>query len=129
MLTFRRFVSEYYVEGHRFVHENVVIFLHRVLHEPGVRSLEAAPNEDLPSFTALQPLDPSGAYILEAKIRVEGFNNPAVLEAGVQELMRFQAQMKGCVELAVPDRLSLDTRVKYKPKPVPPTKQAQAGPR
>lgn len=109
-------MSEYYVEGHRFVHENVVILLHRVLHEPGVRSLETAPKEDLPAFEALQSLDPSGAYILEAKIRVQDLNNLTVLEAGVSELKRFQTQMKGCVELAVPDRLSLDTRVKYKPK-------------
>jgi mediator of RNA polymerase II transcription subunit 18 len=116
VLTSHRFVSEYYIEGHRFVHENVVILLHRVLHEPGVRSLETAPKEELPAFAALQPLDPSGAYILEAKIRVHDLNNPVVLVAGVEELKRFQKQMKGCVELDVPERLSLDTRVKYKPK-------------
>jgi mediator of RNA polymerase II transcription subunit 18 len=87
-----------------------------VLHEPGIRSLETAPKEELPAFAALQPLDPSGAYILEAKIRVYNLNNPVVLEAGVEELKRFQKQMKGCVELDVPERLSLDTRVKYKAK-------------
>ncbi|KAF2635133.1 hypothetical protein P280DRAFT_493856 [Massarina eburnea CBS 473.64] len=114
------FVSEYYIEGHRFVHGNVVILLHRVLHEPGVRSLETAPKVDMPAFTALQPLDPSGAYILEAKIRLHDFKDTPVLDNGVKELLAFQEQMKGCVELALPDRLSLDSRVKWKPPPVLP---------
>ncbi|KAH3970119.1 mediator of RNA polymerase II transcription subunit 18 [Parastagonospora nodorum] len=110
-----RFVTEYYVEGHGFVHGNVIIFLHRVLHEPGVRSLEVAPKTQLPDFAALQLLDMSGAYILEVKLRVQDFKDAATLESGVNELKGFQKQMAGCVELSLPDRLSLDTRVKYKP--------------
>ncbi|KAJ4294434.1 hypothetical protein N0V90_008124 [Kalmusia sp. IMI 367209] len=109
-----QFVSEFYVEGHRFVLGNVVIFLHRVLHEPGVRSLETAPKVDPPAFAALKPFDPSGAYVLEAKVRVQDYNNQAVLESGVNELKGFQKQMKGCVELAIPDRLSLNTQVRYR---------------
>lgn len=126
LLTPRRFVSEYYIEGHRFVHENVAIFLHRVLHEPGVRSLETTPKSTLPGFDALQPLDPSGAYILEAKIRVQDVNNTAVSDAGVEELNRFKTQMKGCVELAAPERLLLDTRVKWKPNAGPAMRRTQA---
>lgn len=110
-----RFVSEYYVQGDRLVHGNVVMFLHRILHEPGVRSLEKAPKVHPPALAALQPFDPSGAYILEAKVRVLDFNNQAVLEEAVTELKDFQKQMKGCVELDIPDRLSLDTRVRYRP--------------
>ena len=87
-----------------------------MLHEPGVRSLETAPKDNLPAFPVLQPLDASGAYILEAKIRVHDLNNLSVLDEGVDELKEFQTQMKGCVELTVPERLSLDTRVKYRPR-------------
>ena len=87
-----RFVSEYYIEGHQFVHENVVVFLHRILHEPGVRSLETTPKEHLPPFSHLHPLDPSGAYILEAKIRVQDLNNPTLVDLGVEELKAFQTQ-------------------------------------
>jgi len=115
-----RFVSEYYIEGHCFIHGDVVIFLHRPLHEPGVRSLETAPKVDLPAFAALQPFDPSGAYILEAKVRVQDLNTPAVLENGVGQLKSFQQQMKGCVQLELPDRLALNTQVKYKPPPPAP---------
>lgn len=103
------------MQGHRFVHGNVVIFLHRILHEPGVRSLEKAPKVTPPALAALQPFDPSGAYILEAKVRVQDLNNQAVLQEGVDELKAFASQMKGCVELDIPDRLSLDTRVRYRP--------------
>lgn len=114
-LTYLSFVTEYYVEGHRFVLGNVIIFLHRVLHEPGVRNLEEKPKTSLPAFSALQLLDVSGAYVLEAKVRVQDFKDASILERGVGELKDFQKQMAGCVELSLPDRLALDTRVKYKP--------------
>jgi len=64
--------------------------------------------------------------VLDATVRIEDFNDAAVLEAGVNELKRFQTQMKGCVNLSLPDRLALDTRVKYKPPQIAPT---QARPR
>ncbi|EUC31392.1 hypothetical protein COCVIDRAFT_31075 [Bipolaris victoriae FI3] len=121
-----QFVTEYYVEGYRFVHGNVVIFMHRILHEPGARSIQKAPKVTLPTWTGLHLLDPSGAYVLNATVQIEDFNNAAVLEAGVNELKRFQTQMKGCVNLFLPDRLSQDPRVKYKPPPAPAT---QARPR
>lgn len=57
----------------------------------------------------------SGAYVLEAKVRVQDLSDAGVLEDAVTELKEFQQQMRGCVELVLPDRLSLDTRVKYKP--------------
>lgn len=106
------------------MHGNVIILLHRVLHEPGVRNVEEAPKINLPSFAGLELLDPSGAYMLEAKVRVQDFNNASVLESGVNELKKFQNQMKGCVELVLPDRLGLDTRVKYK-SPHAPASQAR----
>ena len=57
-------------------------------------------------------LDPSGAYILEAKIRLSDGSNASLVTVGQQELGRFQNRMKGVVELKPPDRLALDTRVK-----------------
>lgn len=108
-------MTEFYIEGHRFVKGNVVIFLHRILHEPGVRNLQTEPKSRLPAFEALQLLDQSGTYILEAKVRVQDFKDASVLESGVNELKAFQTSMKGCVELTLPDRLAMDTRVKYKP--------------
>ncbi|CAG5182151.1 uncharacterized protein ALTATR162_LOCUS10017 [Alternaria atra] len=121
-----QFVTEFYVEGYRFVHGNVVIFLYRILHEPGVRNVQKAPKATLPTWKGLKLLDPSGVYTLQATVRIEDFNNAAVLETGVTELKRFQTQMKGCVNLALPDRLALDPRVKYKAPTAPAT---QARPR
>lgn len=112
------------------MYHNVIIFLHRILHEPGVRSLQEAPKVKPPAFEALQLLDQSGTYILEAKVRVQDFKDASVLETAVSELKAFQTSMKGCVELSLPDRLTMDTRVKYKPPPGVVTKaqvqQAQA---
>ncbi|KAF2490903.1 hypothetical protein BU16DRAFT_493562 [Lophium mytilinum] len=109
-------VSEYYVEGHRYVHKNILILLHRVLTEPGPQSAEQSPKPSLPTFDSLSSLDPSGTYILQASIRVVDNGSPALIDAGVEELKAFKDLLKGCVELDAPDRLLLDTRVKYQPK-------------
>lgn len=61
-------------------------------------------------------MDPSGAYMLEAKIRVQDLNNTAVSDMAVGDLNSFKATLKGCVELQAPPRLSIDPRVKYQPK-------------
>ncbi|KAL1797382.1 hypothetical protein ACET3X_003988 [Alternaria dauci] len=119
-----QFVTEFYIHGYRFVHGNVVVFLYRILHEPGIRNVQKAPKATLPTWKELKLLDPSGAYTLQATVRIEDFNNAAVLEAGVNELKAFQTQMKGCVNLALPDRLALDPRVKYK-APTAPVTQAR----
>ncbi|EDU47170.1 rna polymerase ii mediator complex subunit protein [Pyrenophora tritici-repentis] len=116
-----KFIKEYYIEGYRLIHGNVIISLWRILHEPELRNVQTAPKTTLPIWTGLKLLDPSGAYVLDATVRIEDFNDAAVLEAGVNELKRFQTQMKGCVNLSLPDRLALDTRVKYKPPQIAPT--------
>lgn len=48
---------------------------------------------------------------------MQDFKDAAVLERGVSELKKFQKDMRGCVELTLPDRLTMDTRVKYRPPP------------
>jgi mediator of RNA polymerase II transcription subunit 18 len=113
-----RFVTEYYTEGHEFVNDNVVVHFYRILHEPGVRALESTPKRTLPSLDALKPFDPSGAYIVDTTLRILDLNDSVMAQAGVDEMNRFRAQLKGCVELKALERIRLDTRVKYVPKGV-----------
>jgi mediator of RNA polymerase II transcription subunit 18 len=56
-------------------------------------------------------------------VRVQDLNTPTVLENGVTQLKTFQQQMKGCVELDLPNRLAMDTRVKYKAPAASPMKK------
>jgi mediator of RNA polymerase II transcription subunit 18, fungi type len=90
---------------------NTILFLYRILLYPTANS-DSSLRTSLPSFGELKPLDPSGAYILEAKLRLSDGSNASLVSVGQQELERFQHRMKGVVELKVPDRLALDTRVK-----------------
>jgi len=43
---------------------------------------------------------------------MEDGSNSKLMEQAMQEMMAFKKQMEGSVGLRVPDRLSLDTRVK-----------------
>ena len=61
---------------------------------------------------SLQLLDPSGTFLVEAMARIEDRTKPALLASAVQELNSFRQLVKGAIDLRVPERLSLDTRVK-----------------
>jgi len=103
-----KYVSEYVIEGHRFVLDNTILFLHRIL------SWNTPPSDiktSLPAFSNLSPLDPSGAYLLEAKIRLSE-SNPVLIKIGEGELTGLQKHLKGVLDMRPPERLALDTRVR-----------------
>ncbi|EDN09052.1 conserved hypothetical protein [Histoplasma mississippiense (nom. inval.)] len=82
------YVSEYVVEGHRFILDDIVLFLHH----------------------QMLLLDTSGAYILQASITVQDSGNPDMLKANSQRLLGLKEHLKSVVKLEPKDRLSLDTR-------------------
>ncbi|KAK3071340.1 hypothetical protein LTR53_008808 [Teratosphaeriaceae sp. CCFEE 6253] len=108
-----KYINQYLATpGHRYVHNNVVIRIGRILSVPeGTGALEAL-DAPIPTLTDCKPLDPSGTYYLEACVRVEDGTNSKLVEQATAELMAFKKQVEGAIDLRVPERLSLDTRVK-----------------
>ncbi|KAI9806186.1 MAG: hypothetical protein M1825_006301 [Sarcosagium campestre] len=120
------FVNEYIVDGYRLVYENVIILLHRILRFPSPPESEqgeristenenltaTGPREHLSPLSTLEPLDPSGAYLLQSSICVLDGSKPESMTVGINELKRFKEMMKGVVDLEIGDRLALDTRLK-----------------
>ncbi|KAK7555758.1 mediator complex, subunit Med18 [Phyllosticta citricarpa] len=107
-----KYVSEYIDEGYQFVHKNAVIHLHRILRLPNSVPGRDSPLETLPPLDKLEPLDSSGAYILQVSIKIQDNYKPETREKATAEIMAFKNVMKGVVELGPAERLSLDTRVK-----------------
>jgi mediator of RNA polymerase II transcription subunit 18 len=107
-----RLLGQQYALGHRFVSGNVVIRIFRVLlttqQLPANKILEGSP---LP-VSELNVLDPSGTYVVEVSVRMEDRKNTKIAEQAVAELRVFKQSVEGAIDLRVPDRLALDTRVK-----------------
>ncbi|KAJ5894347.1 hypothetical protein N7495_006038 [Penicillium taxi] len=103
------FVTEYVVEGDMFIHDDIVIFLHRVLHYPNE---EKEPRQQLSPFSEMVPLEKSGSYVLQAAITVQDGNNQETMKTASQHLFKLREQLKSAVRLEQADRLSLDTRAK-----------------
>ncbi|KAL9098101.1 MAG: hypothetical protein Q9163_006175, partial [Psora crenata] len=57
-----------------------------------------------------RPLDPSGAYTLEAGIQVQDGSKVEIMNKGMNEMLNIKETLKGVVELDVGDRLAMDTR-------------------
>jgi mediator of RNA polymerase II transcription subunit 18 len=107
-----RFLGQQYFLGHRFVTGNVIVRIFRVLltqqQLPTDRVLEGPP---LP-LSELQLLDPSNTYMVEVSVRMEDRKNTKIAEQAIAELLQFQNAVEGVIDLRVPQRLALDTRVK-----------------
>lgn len=107
-----RLLGQQYALGHRFVSGNVVIRIFRVLLStqqlPADEILEGPP---LPA-SELNVLDPSGTYVVEVSVRMEDRKKTKITEQAVAELRVFKQSVEGVIDLRVPDRLALDTRVK-----------------
>ncbi|KAI9671734.1 MAG: hypothetical protein M1831_003262 [Alyxoria varia] len=74
-----------------------------------------APNHRSIDASTYPLLDPSGAYIMTASVRVEieeETQRVALVESAVAELQEMREVLRGVVELGVPDRLAQDTRVR-----------------
>lgn len=116
--------SEYGLDGHRIIHNNVILLLYRLLRPSGLESnnmnkpapgsnIESAKSfNDVPDKSLWTPFDPSGSYILQASVRVQDGSKPEIMTLGINELQAFKDMMKGIIDLEVGDRLAMDTRVK-----------------
>ncbi|KAF9886228.1 Mediator of RNA polymerase II transcription subunit 18 [Aspergillus nanangensis] len=106
------FVTEYVVEGDIFIHNDIVIFLHRVLHYPTEGQEPNEPRRILPPFETMTPLERTGSYVLQAAITVQDGGNQEMMKTASQHLFGLREQLKSAVRLEQADRLSLDTRAK-----------------
>ncbi|KAF2718610.1 hypothetical protein K431DRAFT_322305 [Polychaeton citri CBS 116435] len=103
--------TQYMTDGLRFVHRNIIVRVFRIVMPP--EQMETVLDQPPPtSFEGCTVLDPSGAYLVEACVRVEDRTNSALTEKATAELLEFQKLMEGAIDLRVVDRLALDTRVK-----------------
>ncbi len=104
------YVATYLLSGHRYTHDSTSILLYRLLLPP------PSPPTDLSStrinLSETRPLDPQGAYILQAAVRVQDGSKLETMSKGVNELLGLKETLKGCVELEMGDRLALDTRMR-----------------
>ncbi|OJJ47469.1 hypothetical protein ASPZODRAFT_165620, partial [Penicilliopsis zonata CBS 506.65] len=105
------FVTEYLVEGDTFILNDIVIFLHRVLHYPEGQEFRE-PRQHLPPLKDMRPLERTGSYVLQAVITVQDGSNQETMKTASQHLFGLREQLKSAVRLEQADRLSLDTRVK-----------------
>lgn len=106
-------MTEYVVEGDIFIYNDIVIFLHRVLHYPAAGDQEfREPRRELPRFRQLTPLEKSGSYVLQASIVVQDGGHQETMTMASQHLLRLRELLKGRVQLDMVDRLALDTRAK-----------------
>ncbi|KAL4868791.1 hypothetical protein BDV12DRAFT_169038 [Aspergillus spectabilis] len=106
------FVNEHVVEGDSFIHNDIVIFLHRVLQYPAHGQEPHEPRRELPSFREMSPLERTGSYILQAAITVQDGSNQELMRTASQHLFGLREQLKSAVRLEQADRLALDTRAK-----------------
>jgi hypothetical protein len=99
------------VEGHEFVLDNVVVYLHRI------RKFAEVPlptvDRPLPPLEQMPLLDESGAWILRMTLTIlNGDKSPKLIEQAMNEIDLAKKRLGGVVDLVIPDRLSMDTKAR-----------------
>nr|OQO22499.1 hypothetical protein B0A51_08676 [Rachicladosporium sp. CCFEE 5018] len=108
-------VGHHYTDGHRCVNGNVIITIYRIF---ATNTLLPSTSEILllsPPCNASQlgHLDPSGAYVIEAIVRIENGTDLKFADLARKELFAFcRDYLQGVITFQVPDRFAMDTRVK-----------------
>ena len=57
-------------------------------------------------------LDPSGAYLVQACIRVQDGSKVEIVNRGMTELLNLKETLRGVVDLDIGDRLAMDSRAR-----------------
>ncbi|CZT17391.1 uncharacterized protein RCC_03225 [Ramularia collo-cygni] len=104
-----KYRHQYTLSGHQFVAGNIVIRVYR-FHEEEYAGNPI--NRDLFVPTESNLIDQSGAWVVEAVVRVEDPSITKIMDAAKRELAHFRVAMEGALDLYAPDRLTLDTRVR-----------------
>ncbi|GAB7344833.1 hypothetical protein MBLNU457_3286t1 [Dothideomycetes sp. NU457] len=105
-------VAEYFIEGQRLTCRDIAISLYRHLLPDTGNNGTTEGQSDVFKLDEMKLLDPSGAFIVEATVRIDDRTKPALVQTATEELNWFRSEMKGSIEMRVPERLSLDTRVR-----------------
>lgn len=108
------------MHGHQLIHGNIQILLTQLLPIPAPSSVAppAARNpapqipRSMPLPASLAPLDPSGASLLQASVRVADGAQPELVAQGAAELAALRTALRGVLDLEPVERAALDTRVK-----------------
>ena len=103
--------SSHVVSGHRLTYANCNLQLTQTLPLPpstGPMPLSA----DRTIQDRARSLDPSGAYLLTAALRVADGANVDLMGRGFGELAALKERLKGAVELEMGDRVAMNTRVR-----------------
>ena len=107
-----RFLGQQYFLGHRFVIGNVVVRIFRMfLTQQQLSADKVLEGPPIP-LSDLHLLDPSNTYMAEVSVRMEDRKNTKIADQAYAELLTFQGTVEGVIDLRVPQRLALDTRVK-----------------
>jgi mediator of RNA polymerase II transcription subunit 18 len=64
------------------------------MRSPASGEAHSSPPKGFPKFESLMPLDPSGAYVLQASIRIQDGSKPESISVGINELKVFKEMMR-----------------------------------
>lgn len=112
-----RLNKEIIEEGYRFIHGNVIIFLHRYLDlPPSGQEVANGPQPNLravlPVYESLVPFDSENKWIVTATVDILNANDQEHIQKGIEELLSVKEAFHGYFDFPLLDRRMLDTRLR-----------------
>lgn len=110
-----KWVAERLQEAYHFYRDNVTLTLSRQLQRPQENVIsqggDSSIPQGLPPLNSFVPYDAQNKWILSASVEVTDEKEGPLMQRGIDELLRIQADLAGHYEFAIIERNVLDTRV------------------
>lgn len=97
---------EYWIRGYMFILGDAILTLFRIC----IQDTSAEPDEH--GFKPLKLLDPSGRWTMKAAINVKQLVDLEGINTASSQLEKLQGDLTGVVDLTMPDRNCLNTRIR-----------------
>lgn len=97
-------INQYWLSGIRFFHNDIIIEIFKIL----IRDDETSVSNDK---IKLKLLDDSNEFQVRAYINVPKSTDVELISQGAKDLARFQDFLKNLIQLEIPDRMYMDSRV------------------
>lgn len=106
--------TEYWVNGVRFYHGDVIIEVMRLFVADNDKDSEASLvdlSNESKDITALKLLNPTGCFMMKAFVNVGEVTDLESVAIGTRQLDNLKKELEEVVTLTIPDRTTMDSRI------------------
>mgnify|MGYP004706316583 CR=1 FL=1 len=112
---------EFWVKGWRFYYNNIIFEISKLLlidnnsnnNDDDIINIDNESTNNTNNLIKLKDFDDKGVYSIKAFVNISSFNDLESVAIGKKNLLDLKSQLQDLIDLHIPDRLLMDSRINY----------------